>query len=171
MKWKKEEWNAFFRYSNVSLPLVTFMIGLISDNKLLLLTLGMLLSEGINTLLKSFFALFPTTIFNRPKGAKQCGTKCSDDLLEHKLGFPSGHSQMIWFFIISLLIIYWPRYPKRTLLAFPILLLFASLITLSRIGWTGSHKCHTPIQVICGSIIGCIIALFYWKYLLIGIRL
>jgi len=135
----------------------------------MLLTLGMLLSKGINTLLKSFFALFPTTIFNRPKGAKHCGLKCTDEPLEHKMGFPSGHSQMIWFFVISLLILYWSKHPKRCLLATPLLFLFASLTTLSRTGWTGSHNCHTPIQVLVGAIVGVLIAIFYWKYLLIGI--
>lgn len=170
MKWKKEDWNFFFRCSEISLPIITFMIGLVADNKLLLLTLGMLLSGGINSILKSFFAIFPTTIFHRPKGAKQCGAICSDVLVDHKMGFPSGHSQMIWFFIISLLIIYWPKHPKRCLLVSPFLLLFATLITLSRTGWTGACKCHTPIQVGVGSIFGCIIAIFYWKYLLIGVK-
>lgn len=156
---KKEHLNYFYRGSVISIPLISFIIGIVLDYRLVLLSILLVINGWLNDVLKWFFGLFPTTLFLRPKLARGCGATNRNKSSAHKIGFPSGHSQTIWFFVTFLFLLGYHHKPKQTLLLSPILILFALIGSLSRTGWNDNYPCHTPIQVLIGSIIGILFAL------------
>jgi membrane-associated phospholipid phosphatase len=157
----------FFRNSVISIPIINFIIAcVLLDKFLIALTIGLLLSGLLNYIIK--YTIYISTnsqnriFFLRPKNAKGCDA-CCDDLPAHdKIGLPSGHSQLIWFFSIYLFLYSYHKYIEKSFIILPILILLAVSISLSRLGWFG-NECHTPFQVIIGALIGSITAYYYFN--------
>ena len=163
----------FFRNSVISIPIITFLIGISINNYYLsLLSIGLFLSNILNIIIKSFFSQFPYKIFKRPPGSKDYDMSCNDNdndndndnITSTLSGFPSGHSQMVWFFSIFM-ILYSYKLGNANAQVIIILLMFASVISFSRLGYYKilGTACHTPLQVIVGSILGIILAQLYFK--------
>ena len=156
-----------FRTTVLTIPIITFIIGFGIFNKYLIcLAIGMFLSGLVNLAIKYFLKQFNTTIFLRPYNAKGCGVCYGEEYAGNMIGFPSGHSQLIWFFTTYLFIYSYTKYNNLYIL--PILLLLAISTSISRLGilpFLGS-PCHSIIQVLSGSILGIITAYYYFKYIL-----
>lgn len=150
----------FFRNSVVSIPIINFIIGcVLFDKYLIVLTIGLIFTGLFNYIIKYIinisFTLPYKKFFLRPKKAKGCDA-CCDDLPAHdKIGLPSGHSQIIWFFITYLFLYSYHKYNYYSLFILPFLIILAISVSLSRLGWLG-NECHTPFQVIIGSLLGSI---------------
>ena len=88
-------------------------------------------------------------ISQRPQGASACDLICCGGIVEGKPGFPSGHMTVSTYIgtILS-----WYFSPKITL--WPYALIFILLTALARL----RKKCHSPIQVIAGTIYGALAA-------------
>ena len=90
----------FFRTSVVSIPIITLIIGIaIFDLNLIILFFGLCFTLLLNYLIK--FTIGQLTNYNtrkyflRPPNAKGCDACCSESLAGNKIGFPSGHSQLM----------------------------------------------------------------------------
>jgi membrane-associated phospholipid phosphatase len=154
----------FFRNSVLSIPIITFIIGICClDKYLILLTIGIIISGIINYTIKKILAQFKTNIFLRPKKAKGCSACCNEKPANHKVGFPSGHSQIIWFFSTYLFL--YSYYKYNSIMSLPILFILAKIISLSRLGWIPEigTPCHTLTQVIFGALLGIITAYYYFN--------
>ncbi len=157
----------FLRNSVISIPVLSFLIGVSLNNYyLLLLPVGLVISGIINLVLKQLLVLFPQKIFVRPDGARGCGAGCGNNLAEGQQGFPSGHAQTAWFFAIFM-IMYNITFVNNNYLVILIYLIFAATISFSRLGYYPllGTLCHTPLQVIVGSNLGIILGLVYFNIL------
>jgi membrane-associated phospholipid phosphatase len=80
-------------------------------------------------------------------------------------GLPSGHSQIMGFFSMWMLLILW-HYNKKIdiylITVMIILIYFTYLMMYSRVIY---YKCHTWLQSIIGTFIGIIIALYLWFFI------
>ena len=162
--------NLFFKNSVVSIPIITFIIGIATNNiYLIYLFIGLILSGIINLAIKfTLKILFPNKlivpILYRPQTAISCGASYNNKDYSNEIGFPSGHSQNIWFFVTLLILNMNNNQPIKT-----IFLIFVAISTsFSRLGYFTSigHACHTPLQVLCGSLLGISLAnvYFYFKF-------
>lgn len=153
-----EPLQLFCRDSVISIPIITFIIGLsINNNYLILLSIGIILTGLLNFILKLFFSLFSNPIFKRP--------------FSNTPGFPSGHSQTIWFFTIFILLL---SLKYKSIFFYPISIIvitLAILISLSRLGWfplqpykISGKVFHTFFQVLVGAIIGIVTAYYFFIY-------
>ena len=155
----------FLRNSVISIPVLTFLIGIAINNYyLLLLPIGIIISAIINIILKWWSSSFKNKIFIRPDGSKGCGAGCGNTPYSNRVGFPSGHSQNAWFFAIYM-ILYSNKFGNNNTMVKLIYLSFATIISFSRLGYYSilGTTCHTPIQVIVGSIIGILLAKVYFS--------
>jgi membrane-associated phospholipid phosphatase len=153
----------FYRNSVISIPIITFIIGIIFNKYLIYLSIGLIINGCINYSIKKLLSYLPTNIFLRPKLSKGCSASCDSYDCSNKIGFPSGHSQTIWFFITYLFLYHYKS--NKKIIHFPTLfclILLATSISISRLGFLGSNICHSPIQVIVGSILGIILAYYYF---------
>ena len=160
----------FFRNSVISIPIINFIIGcILFDKYLIFLTIGLLLSGLLNYIIKYIIYISFNSLnrkwFLRPINAKGCDACCDDRPAHDKIGLPSGHSQLIWFFITYLFIYSYHKYNYHSLFILPILIILASSISLSRLGWLG-NECHTPFQVIIGALLGSITSYYWSQYIL-----
>lgn len=160
--------NHFFKNSVVSIPIITFIISIATNNPFLIfIVIGLVISGIINLTIKHILKIiFPNKnkaiILYRPNTATSCGASNNDKNYSNEIGFPSGHSQSIWFFI-TLLILNMPNYgPIPTIF----LILVAMAISFSRLGYFTSlgSACHTPLQVLCGSLLGIVLAHFFYLF-------
>ena len=155
----------FLRNSVISIPVVTFLIAIAINNYyLLLLPIGITISAIINIILKSCASLFSHRIFRRPIGSKGCGAGCGNSCYTNTEGFPSGHSQNAWFFS-AFMILYNSKFGNNSILVKILYLVFASIISFSRLGYNSSlgTTCHTPLQVLVGSILGTLLGAIYFS--------
>ena len=158
-----ETLQLFCRDSVFSIPIITFILGLTINNiYFILLSIGIVLSGILNFILKKLFSLFSNPIFKRP--------------YSNTPGFPSGHSQVIWFFAIFILLLskkyHNSTISRHTKVIIIIVTTLAILISLSRLGWFPLQPCkisgkvfHNPLQVLVGAIIGILTGYYYFCYL------
>jgi len=137
-------------------------------------TIGALVSNPLNTLLKMLFkwlhyqinGSYKGTTFlgqgMRPVGAKGSGVFLQFPLTKSTTwGMPSGHSQLAWYvvgFLIGYLFIWRPYQFTTThkIVATVVTILAALVISFSRIWVDGAH---TLSQVVAGGIIGIVLGL------------
>jgi membrane-associated phospholipid phosphatase len=159
--------KTFFANSVIFIPIITFLIGIILNNYyLIMLTLGLLISLVLNFMMKVGFSQLSYESFRRPVGSKGC----SIDWLplkgghDHEMGFPSGHSQFIWFFVTFLILYHLSKSNTSNYILIILLIIFALLVSISRLGIYPvlGNLCHTRLQVIVGCFIGIISALIYF---------
>ena len=155
-------YNGFCNSSVISIPIITFIIGYtLSNLNIILLTIGLIASIIFNIILKCIFSLFYNPIFYRPHQFILTNNNHFSII-----GFPSGHSQVIWFFSFFLFLLSKNKKQWMTYLLF----ILPIIISLSRIGWTpfkpfkiSTTIYHTPLQIIIGSFIGIITAYYFYK--------
>jgi len=155
----------FFRNSVVSIVIITFIIAItLVDRYLMALVLGLILSGVLNYSIKYTLDLIcdNTTrrYFLRPINAKGCGACCQETPANNKIGFPSGHSQIVWFFSFYLILYSYYKL-SYNIPSIIILIFFATSVSISRLGWLG-NQCHTPGQVIAGTLLGCYTSYYYF---------
>jgi membrane-associated phospholipid phosphatase len=159
--------KTFLRNSVASIPFTCFLYGLFfQDIKLLLLSFGIGINGILNWILKHIF------IHNtRPPGARNCGACSNNTKCDGKPGFPSGHSQIAWFFAIFMICYLLDLSKTRgknvevDILSTIILLGLAFTISFSRLGYLRvlGNPCHTPEQVIAGGVLGSVLGYYYYK--------
>ena len=157
-------------------PLITIVSPLLSffltnDIDLLLLSITLLLNDGLNHFLK-YSVLRPLMGKNkypiigyglRPNGAKDCGlfVGCKDPLSKKEsYGMPSGHSQNVMLFsTYAILTLMNGNYTDRMKnIGYVLFSLLAIGIMYSRV----YLKCHTVQQVIIGGLLGLILGYIYF---------
>ena len=146
--------DTFCRNSIMSIPIIVSMISLV-DYKYIELTLGIILNLILNIIFKWITLYIPFIPDRyRPKNAKGCDACLDDRDCSHEIGMPSGHSQLIWFFVIYL----WSLKPNllNALILFPI----AIYISLSRY----YTNCHTLGQIMVGGFLGILISGFCYSH-------
>lgn len=159
--------KTFLRNSVASIPFTCFLYGIFfQDLKLLWLSFGIGINGILNWILKHIFKNN-----TRPPGARNCGA-CSNDIkCENEPGFPSGHSQIAWFFTVFMLC-YLSHLSKTKARHFGVDMLVASIliglsftISFSRLGYLRAlgNPCHTLAQVIAGGILGGILGYYYYN--------
>ena len=154
-----KHFNIFCQNSVVSIPIITFIIGLTINNiYLVLLSIGIILTGFLNFILKNIFSFFTNPIFKRP--------------FSNRTGFPSGHSQTIWFFAIFILLLSRKYHSIYFIPICFIVISLAILISLSRLGWfplqpfkISGKVYHNPLQVFVGALIGIITSYYYFIFL------
>lgn len=156
----------FFRNSVISIPIINFIIAMtLLDTYLVALSIGLCLSGLLNIIIKYTIYISISKqnrkYFLRPNNAKGCDACCSENLAHDKIGFPSGHTQMIWFFVVYLFLYSYQKYNNDSFYFSPILIILAISISISRLGWLG-NECHTITQVIIGGLIGSISSYYYF---------
>ena len=80
------------------------------------------------------------------------------------MGFPSNHAQNIWFFTTFLILYNIYILKSDHYLVGSILILFSIMVSISRLGISPllGPRCHTPLQVVVGGLLGCISAILYF---------
>ena len=126
-----------------------YMSVIFRELKYLKLSVYIFISNLFVSLIKSI--KFPQKydyIFNRPKGAKNCDYLSSNGCRENYPGFPSGHMTTTAFFC------YYQIIKNNGTL-------FHSIIILI-MGWARYYKkCHTPLQIFVGTVLGIIFGKIY----------
>ena len=158
-------------------PLITMvspLLGYFLTNEidLLLLSITLLLNDGLNHFLK--YNIVRPLMGNkrygilgsgaRPKGAKDCGlfVGCKDPLSKKEsYGMPSGHSQNVMLFsTYAILTLMNGNYTDRMKnIGYVLFSLLAIGIMYSRV----YLKCHTVQQVIIGGVIGLLLGYLYYN--------
>lgn len=88
------------------------------------------------------------TWLQRPSGACDCSWMNTGGNVAGRPGFPSGHAAIISFIVVAVILSY-PKL-KRDVAAWIIGVTIIILVDVSRI----KRKCHTPLQVIAGTLLG-----------------
>ena len=158
-------------------PLITIVSPLLSffltnDIDLLLLSITLLLNDGLNHFLKYSVLRplmgkkkYPIIGYGlRPNGAKDCGlfVGCKDPLSKKEsYGMPSGHSQNVMLFsTYAILTLMNGNYTDRMKnIGYVLFSLLAIGIMYSRV----YLKCHTVQQVIIGGVIGLLLGYLYYN--------
>ena len=153
--------------------------------------IGLLLSGVMSQILKLvFYPLFPEA--KRPKGACGCDFLSSKGLVEGNPGFPSGHMTLTAYFGIYNILCLLENlnndieinpyknisnneinsnisYIENITITTPTriyALIFFNLLLILFMGWARHYKkCHNLIQIIGGTILGSIVALFFFSFL------
>lgn len=129
------------------------LIGLYKFNNngrlFLIISLGILLCYSLSEVIKTLLSKFK--IFLRPNNCGKCH-KLDMNNCHLETGMPSGHAMSLAFFFMIILIHFDFKFNIYTLLSF---VLFLIVICQRYI----SH-CHSPTQLLIGSILGGLIAFF-----------
>lgn len=132
-------------------PLVRFAET--ADLKYLLVALGVLLADQITKLIKRATAALPHEWLKRPAGATACDLFCRKGPAAGKPGFPSGHMATAAAFVV-LVYLLGARGPLFVAFAAAYLLLVAAARYYK--------KCHTPLQIVAGTLLGGAFAWAWW---------
>jgi membrane-associated phospholipid phosphatase len=128
--------------------IITLYFAGIWDNKLIVVallgTIVSILVAIVKYISQPFLSNMPW--LRRPEGAQNCDCFRRSGDVSGQPGFPSGHAALIVFLVCSLLMTYKVQSVGIYVLSF--LVIF--LVCLSRI----AIKCHTPLQVVAGVILG-----------------
>jgi len=174
--------NEIFRSIPVTLPILTYIFYIITDDKLIFyLACGMVITQFLVPYIKNIFSYFYFILisninknielpilgrFSRPDGATNCGSFYkSPDNIATTSGMPSGHSILAGF--TSIFLYYYlidkykikKEYHDKLLL---VCLLFTFYTMYTRI----LFNCHTIQQTICGSLLGILSGHYYYKLII-----
>ena len=167
---KKEAWNVLLIMSEqtpFTLPLIFFSLFMVNlDTRLLMMMALVFFNMITNSILKfiikggyKFTGKESLPILGRgyrPSNNLNCSVFGGKVKGEQTFGMPSGHSQIIWSIIGYLLVhlYYENHYDDNFKYYYPFqatfLIMMGIIVSYSRV----HIKCHTPMQVILGGIIG-----------------
>lgn len=124
--------------------------------------LGYFISIFLAQLIK--YIIYPFFDFaKRPQGAKGCDYNSQKGDCSGKPGCPSGHMSTTAFFVVfNILILTKTNYIKSDINRR--IFMSLNIILLILMGWARYYKlCHSILQIVLGSILGALLALFFFK--------